>query len=142
MDKAGKENIKLLYNQIRKGSGDYSCGCSGRIIYTFLSIPKPWGRDIFNQASMSASPYAHPYTRRQRRFFKVQGCGHHALHVCFSFRNKTFQGTIAITINLFKPWRNDTEGIKIGKTGYARVTSRKGDGTLLPCARHIQVNRL
>ena len=52
------------------------------------------------------------------------------------FRNKTFQGTIAITINFQTLAKRYLEGIKIGKTGYARVTSRKGMELYCPVPGH------
>ena len=135
MDKAGKENIKLLYKSNQERIRAITrVDAAGRIIYTFPFNPEAVGRDISNQAHVREIMRTHTPVVSDV-FFAVQGYDTIALHVPV-FRNKTFQGTIAITINFQTLAKRYLEGIKIGKTGYARVTSRKGMELYCPVPGH------
>ena len=135
MDKAGKENIKLLYKANQERIRAITrVDAAGRIIYTFPFNPEAVGRDISNQAHVREIMRTHTPVVSDV-FFAVQGYDTIALHVPV-FRNKTFQGTIAITINFQTLAKRYLEGIKIGKTGYARVTSRKGMELYCPVPGH------
>jgi two-component system cell cycle sensor histidine kinase/response regulator CckA len=130
MDKAGKEDIELLFrvNQDRIRAIT-RMDAAGRIVYTFPFNPDAMGRNISYQDHVREIMRTHkPVVSNV--FSAAQGYDTVALHVPV-FRNKTYEGTIAITINFQALAKRYLEDIKIGNTGYAWMTSR--DGTELYC---------
>jgi len=130
MDKSGKEDIELLFsvNQDRIRAIT-RVDAAGRIIYTFPFNHDAMGRNISYQDHIREVMLTHkPVVSNV--FTAAQGYDTVALHVPV-FRNKIYQGTIAITINFQALAKRYLEDIKIGNTGYAWMTSR--DGTELYC---------
>jgi len=130
MDKMGKESIELLYraNQDRI-RGISRVDAAGRIIYTFPFNRDAIGSDLSHQQHIREIMRTHKPVVSDV-FTAVQGYDTVALHVPV-FRNKAYQGTIAIAINFQALAKRYLEDIKIGNTGYAWMTSR--DGTELYC---------
>jgi two-component system, cell cycle sensor histidine kinase and response regulator CckA len=130
MDQTGRETIENSYQatlgQIR---GITRVDAAGRIVYTAPFDRNLIGRDISYQNHVQE-------IMRTRKpaisdvFTAVQGYQTVALHVPV-FKGGAFRGTIAVAIDFQALARRYLEVIKIGKTGYAWVTSR--DGTELYC---------
>jgi two-component system, cell cycle sensor histidine kinase and response regulator CckA len=130
MDETGKENIKLLYTANQdKIRAITRVDADGRIVYTFPFNSSAIGRNISQQEHIREVMRTHKPVVSDV-FFAVQGYDTVALHVPV-FRNQTYKGTIAITINFQTLAKRYLEDIKIGNTGYAWVISR--DGTELYC---------
>ncbi len=130
IDKAGKEDINLLYrtNQDRIKS-IARVDATGKIIYAFPYNREAIGRNISDQKHIREIMNTHKPVVSDV-FFAVQGYNTVALHVPV-FKNKTYQGSIGITINFQALAKRYLEDIKIGNTGYAWMISR--DGTELYC---------
>ncbi|MFA5182558.1 MAG: PAS domain S-box protein [Syntrophales bacterium] len=130
MDKTGKENVELLFranqDKIRAIS---RVDRTGRIIYTFPENRDAMGRNIAHQEHIREIMGTHEPVVSDV-FSAVQGYETVALHVPV-FKNKTYEGTIAVAVNFQALAKRYLENIKIGDTGYAWMTSR--DGTELYC---------
>jgi two-component system, cell cycle sensor histidine kinase and response regulator CckA len=130
MDKTGKENMELLFRANQdKIRAITRVDAAGRIIYTF-----PFNRDAIG-SNISQQDHIREIMRTHKPvvsnvFPAVQGYDAVALHVPV-FKNKSYQGTIAVIINFQALAKRYLEDIKIGNTGYAWVISR--DGTELYC---------
>ncbi len=130
MDKEGKEDIKLLFRVNQdKIKAITRVDAAGVIIYTFPFNRDAIGRNISNQKHVREIMSTHKPVVSDV-FFAVQGYDTVAIHVPV-FRNNTYQGTIAITVNFQALAKRYLEDIKIGNTGYAWMISR--DGTELYC---------
>lgn len=130
MDKTGKENIALLFKAHQdKLNAITRVDATGRIIYTFPFNPDSIGKDISHQNHVREIMRSHKTTVSDV-FPAVQGYDTVALHVPV-FRNNTYQGTIAVTVNFQALAKRYLENIKIMNTGYAWMISR--DGTELYC---------
>ncbi len=130
LDQTGRETIDGFYNANRDQiKGITRVDAKGRIIYTIPFDQNVIGRDISSQKHVqevmrTLKPVVSDV------FTAVQGYATVALHVPI-FREKIYQGTIAIAIDFQSLARRYLEVIKIGKTGYAWLVSR--DGTELYC---------
>ena len=130
MDKTGQENIELLFKAHQdKLNAITRVDATGRIIYTFPFVRNSIGRDISQQNHIREIMRTHKPVVSDV-FPAVQGYNTVALHVPV-FRNKIYQGTIAVTVNFQALAKRYLENIKIRNTGYAWMTSR--DGTELYC---------
>ena len=136
MDKTGKDNIENLYkNNSEMIRAVTRVDSSGRIIYTAPYNRNAIGRDISSQKHIREIMN----TRKpviSDVFSAVQGYSTVAIHVPV-FKNKTYQGTIAIAINFQSLAKRYLEVIKIGKTGYAWVISRDGTELFCPIPGHV-----
>ncbi len=130
LDQTGRETINSYYNANRNQiKGITRVDAKGRIIYTVPYDQKVIGRDISSQKHVrEVMTTLKPVISDV--FIAVQGYATVALHVPI-FKEKVFQGTIAIVIDFQSLARQYLEVIKIGKTGYAWMVSR--DGTELYC---------
>ena len=130
LDQIGRETINGYYKANRHQiKGITRVDAKGRIIYTIPDDQKVIGRDISSQKHVrevltTLKPVVSDV------FTAVQGYPAVALHVPI-FKEKIFQGTIAIMIDFQSLAGRYLEVIKIGKTGYAWMISR--DGTELYC---------
>jgi hypothetical protein len=125
MDKTGKENIALLFKAHQdKLNAITRVDATGRIIYTFPFNPDSIGKDISHQNHVREIMRSHKTTVSDV-FPAVQGYDTVALHVPV-FRNNTYQGTIAVTVNFQALAKRYLENIKIMNTGYAWMISRDG----------------
>jgi HD-GYP domain-containing protein (c-di-GMP phosphodiesterase class II)/PAS domain-containing protein len=135
MEETAKKNIELLYNANRgKINAITRVDAEGRIVYTFPLNPDAIGRNISLQGHVREIMRTHKPVISDV-FFAVQGYDTVAVHVPV-FRNKIYQGTIAVTINFQSLSKRYLEDIKIGKTGYAWMTSREGIELYCPVPRH------
>ncbi|TSA46181.1 MAG: hybrid sensor histidine kinase/response regulator [Deltaproteobacteria bacterium] len=130
MDQTGRKNVDSFYKANREQiRGITRVDASGRIVYTIPYDRNLIGRDISFQKHVQE-------VMRTRKpvisdvFTAVQGYQTVALHIPV-FGNRIYRGTIAIAIDVQSLARRYLEAIKIGKTGYAWMTSR--DGTELYC---------
>jgi two-component system, cell cycle sensor histidine kinase and response regulator CckA len=130
LDQKGREAINGFYNANRDQiKGITRVDAKGRIIHTIPFDEKLIGRDISSQKHVQEVMRTHKPVVSDV-FTAVQGYATVALHVPV-FKEKIYQGTIAIVIDFQSLARRYVEVIKIGKTGYAWLISR--DGTELYC---------
>ncbi len=149
MDETAKWNIELLYNANQdKIRAITRVDAEGRIVYTYPFNPDVIGRNISQQdhvreiigRNISQQDHVREIMRTHKPvisdvFFAVQGYDTVAIHVPV-FRNRIYQGTIAVTINFQALSKRYIEDIKIGKTGYAWMTSRDGIKLYCPVPGH------
>lgn len=130
LDQIGRETINGYYKANRHQiKGITRVDAKGRIIYTIPDDQKVIERDISSQKHVrEVMTTLKPVVSDV--FTAVQGYPGVALHVPV-FKEKIFQGTIAILIDFQSLAGRYLEVIKIGKTGYAWMISR--DGTELYC---------
>jgi two-component system, cell cycle sensor histidine kinase and response regulator CckA len=136
MSGKGKEYMALLFNSNKDMlKGITRVDAAGRIVYTYPTAPEAIGRDISYQ----------PHIRNIMRDHKpaasdvirpVQGYDTIALHVPV-FRDKTFDGTLGISVNFQALTKHYLEEIKIGDSGHARIISRNGTELYCPVPGHI-----
>jgi len=136
LDNKGEQYMALLYEankeQIRSV---IRVDANGRIIYaTPYSEESIIGKDISSQKHIQEIIRTHKPAVSDV-FKTVQGFDGVALHVPV-FRNKTFDGTIGVTVNYASLAKRYVESIKIGKTGYAWMISRDGTELFCPVPGH------
>jgi two-component system, cell cycle sensor histidine kinase and response regulator CckA len=136
MDKAGKENMESLH---RSNSGLIRAvtrvDARGRITYTIPFDRDTIGRDISSQKHVREIME----TRKpviSDVFFAVQGYSAVALHVPV-YKDRAYDGTIAVIVNFQSLAKRYLEVIKVGKTGYAWVISRDGTELFCPIPGHV-----
>ena len=108
---------------------------SGRIIYTVPYKAEAIGRDISSQEHVREILQTHK-TVISDVFMAVQGFRTIAIHVPV-FRDRIFDGTIAFLISFDTLAQRYIENIKIGKSGYAWVISKKGIEISCPVPGHV-----
>jgi two-component system cell cycle sensor histidine kinase/response regulator CckA len=136
LDDKGKQYMAHLY-EANKGQirSVIRVDANGRIIYvTPYSQESIIGKDISGQKHIQEIIHTHKPVVSDV-FKTVQGFDAIALHVPV-FRNKTFVGSIGITVNYASLAKRYVEGIKIGKTGYAWMISRDGTELFCPVPGH------
>jgi PAS domain S-box-containing protein len=136
MDKAGKENIEKLYKDNSELIRTITrVDAKGRIIYTVPYDRNSVGKNISSQKHIRKIMHTHEPVVSDV-FFAVQGYSTVALHVPV-FKDKRYNGTIAIGINFESLAKRHLEPIRIGQTGYAWVTSRDGTELFCPVPGHV-----
>ncbi len=108
---------------------------SGEIIYTTPYNGAAIGKDISNQKHIqkileTRQPVVSDV------FTAVQGYRAIALHTPV-FHHKEFRGTIGVLIDFLVLSERYLEGIRLGRTGYAWITSREGVELYCPVPGHI-----
>ena len=135
LDQTGRETINDYYNvNLNQIRGITRVDAKGRIIYTIPNDQNVIGRNISAQKHVQeVMSTLKPVVSDV--FTAVQGYATVALHVPI-FKERIFQGTIAIVIDFQSLARRYLEVIKIGKTGYAWVVSRDGTELYSPVPGH------
>ncbi len=107
----------------------------GRIVYTFPYKADAIGRDISYQEHVREILQTHK-TVISDVFMAVQGYRTIAIHVPV-FKNKAFDGTVAFLLSFDTLAHRHIENIRIGKSGYAWVISKKGIEISCPVPGHV-----
>ncbi len=108
---------------------------SGRIAYTTPCNAAVIGQDISDQKHVRQIFKTHRPVVSDV-FTAVQGYRAIALHVPI-FQNNEFRGTLAVLIDFLMISKHFLQGIRIGETGYAWMTSREGIELYCPVPGHI-----
>jgi two-component system, cell cycle sensor histidine kinase and response regulator CckA len=107
---------------------------SGKITYTVPLNRAVIGRDISDQKHVQQIFKTHKPVVSDV-FMAVQGYRAIALHVPV-FRGTEFRGTLAVLIDFLSISKRFLQGIRIGETGYAWMTSREGTELYCPIEGH------
>ncbi len=136
LDRTGRETIARFYQTSREHiRGIARVGADGRIAFTSPVLPALVGRDLSSQGHVREVIRTHRPVVSEV-FRAVQGYDTIAIHVPV-FRKGVFNGTIAVTVDFQSLARRYIETIKVGKTGYAWVTSRDGTELYCPVPGHV-----
>ena len=136
MDATGKEYFENLYKENKDLIRAVTrVDARGRIIYTFPYNRSAIGQDISPQKHVREIMNTHRPIISDV-YSAVQGYRAVALQVPV-FKGKTYQGSIGVNVNFQSLAKRYLEVIKVGKTGYAWVTSRDGTELFCPVRGHV-----
>jgi two-component system, cell cycle sensor histidine kinase and response regulator CckA len=136
LNASGRKHMEFLYAAHKSDiRGITRVDARGRVVYTFPYAKASVGTDITHQKHIKEIMSTHKPVVSDV-FSAIQGFDAIALHVPV-FRGGEYDGSIGILIGFSALSKRYLEHIRIGKTGYAWITSQAGIELYCPVPGHV-----